>query len=668
MAGNDLNRSEPVIDFTSQDFASMNADLEAYAQATWSDRWTDFNLGQLAVLMRDTLSYNFDLGTFYMNGLLNETFVTTALRRQNLIKLGRSVEYSVPSASSATVVLELTLDPGESFPVTLLTATHSASNSGGDIISYVPAADTVIANALVNPVAVTFVEGTYVVGESLGSSDGAQAQRFLIGSGGVLFREPSNTLIVTVNAVSWTKYESLVDMGPSTTGYLVDQEESGDVFVVFGDGVNGKVPPITHVIEATYRYLADADARPADGNLGSDTITSIVAMPSAVLSLTNPNPASNGGPEPTNQQIRVAIPAATRVKSSAINALDIADAAKQVAGVAKAFSAPGDPLLRTILLAIAPAGGGQPSDLLKNQVLTSLRPIKLIGPRVAISGPVYKRLRIAILAHVAAGSQQQSVVAVLQSALTNTATGAGIFDYNQMEFRGVDEEDQPQVSVTVLQSVFEQIASKGLRRGEIEVLDVVPEARSLSSTTGDGTVTSIVTPTNDTLRREWAILFTSSTTFDVKERIVGQVTSISDAGITDDAQDFPTGLSGLGFTVLNPQRQVADTFVVSANTQTTITTTVSGMFLATAVGASYYVERSLGASGTVGVTYNALDAQAVNVLSFLVNAGASPWAAGDTLVIDTYPPAGDIDTLRGDEIALLDLADLTIRPAGGIQV
>lgn len=655
-SGNNLNRSEPVIDFTSADSESVVADMISFAQANFSDTWTDFNAGQLARVNLDLTAYQFDLLMFYLNALINECFVPTALRRQSLIDLGRALDFRVPSAGAANVTMTLTFDPAGTYPVTILASTHRVSNAGSrDEVIFMPVADvTVVAFPPGGTQDIAFVEGDLIF-DALGASTGLPDQRFLLPSKPVI----DGTLIIRVAGVPWTEVDNAVDMAASDEEFRTETDEQSNTTVIFGDGINGKIPPLAAAITAEYKIGGGKR-----GNLQSGVITNVVSMPLAVTAVTNGSPSTDGSDAPDNRTIRRNIPASLRQNNGAITAQEVADAALLTAGVAKAFTDPGDPLTREINLYIAPDGGGFPTDVLKNQVLLDLATKKMVGQRIAVQDPVYKQLRAELLINVLSGFRQFEAQNAVTAVLTNP-NGTGAYDFDNVNFGGLEADGQPEASVDTFHQLFDALGTAGVGRVEVVGLDVVPGARLLTPNTGDGTVGSIATPTNDHKRREWVIAFTGATTFVVRERIVGTIKQVQDSSLIDDTQNFTFDLLAAGFTILNPDRRAGTTFSVLSNTTTQVNTTAGGLFLATEPGASYYIERTLGATGTVGVLYNALDKDGVNVLDFLVTAGGSPFSSTDEIIIDVFPPVSDI-ILRPDEILQLTGTNLTIRLAGGV--
>ena len=95
----------PVINYTSRDFNSIRNDLLEYAKRYYPDTYQDFNEASFGSLMVDMVAYIGDILSFYTDYQANESFMTNAIERQNVIKHARQMgyKYSVSAASSGLV-------------------------------------------------------------------------------------------------------------------------------------------------------------------------------------------------------------------------------------------------------------------------------------------------------------------------------------------------------------------------------------------------------------------------------------------------------------------------------------------------------------------------------------------------------------------------------------
>tara|TARA_R100000664_G_C2760088_1_gene150760 strand:+ start:15485 stop:17275 length:1791 start_codon:yes stop_codon:yes gene_type:complete len=96
-----MPKKQPSIDYTSRDFASIRADLEAYAQRYYPDNFKDFTEASFGSLMLDTVAYVGDMLSFYVDYQANESFLSTAMEFNNVLKLSNSLGYKFkPYAAS----------------------------------------------------------------------------------------------------------------------------------------------------------------------------------------------------------------------------------------------------------------------------------------------------------------------------------------------------------------------------------------------------------------------------------------------------------------------------------------------------------------------------------------------------------------------------------------
>jgi hypothetical protein len=104
-------------------------------------------------------------------------------------------------------------------------------------------------------------------------------------------------------------------------------------FVLFGDGINGRIPASSVAITATYRV-----GNGADGNVASNTIGSQLTNTVSGVSVNNASEASGGSDAESNDSIRYNAPRALRASRRAVSLRDYGYLALNVSGVAKAIA------------------------------------------------------------------------------------------------------------------------------------------------------------------------------------------------------------------------------------------------------------------------------------------------------------------------------------------
>lgn len=81
------------INYLSRDFASIKNDLIEHAKRYYPDTFRDFSDAGFGALMVDAVSYIGDILSFYLDYQANESFLTTAIEYNNVLKHGQTVGY-----------------------------------------------------------------------------------------------------------------------------------------------------------------------------------------------------------------------------------------------------------------------------------------------------------------------------------------------------------------------------------------------------------------------------------------------------------------------------------------------------------------------------------------------------------------------------------------------
>jgi hypothetical protein len=163
-------------------------------------------------------------------------------------------------------------------------------------------------------------QGRTYADDPLGSSTGLADQTFetsqehyINGSG-----------IVTVDGVIWSEVDNFLASKPGDRHYQIQLGENDKATVVFGNGVNGRIPTLgVGNVSIEYRYGANEN-----GNVGANTITVDKTGLTYVNKLWNPRQATgwaeaDGASEASLELAKVKGPASLRIKDIAVSADDV---------------------------------------------------------------------------------------------------------------------------------------------------------------------------------------------------------------------------------------------------------------------------------------------------------------------------------------------------------
>lgn len=160
----------------------------------------------------------------------------------------------------------------------------------------------------------------------LGSSNGAPNQRFETTRDYFI----ANSQVVTVDAEEWIKVTDFLNSTSQDKHYRIELGKNDRATVVFGDGNNGRIPPVG-VGNISISYRVDANN---DGNVGANTIVVDRTGLSFVNRLYNPRQAggwsqAEGATEESLELAKISGPASLRVKEVAISPDDLVTLTKR---------------------------------------------------------------------------------------------------------------------------------------------------------------------------------------------------------------------------------------------------------------------------------------------------------------------------------------------------
>ena len=93
------------INYTNREFETIKGDLVEYAKRYYPNTYKDFNEASFGALMLDTVAYIGDMLSFYLDYQANESFLSTAIDPNNVIKLSKTLGYKYKGAPSSSGIL-----------------------------------------------------------------------------------------------------------------------------------------------------------------------------------------------------------------------------------------------------------------------------------------------------------------------------------------------------------------------------------------------------------------------------------------------------------------------------------------------------------------------------------------------------------------------------------
>ena len=128
---------------TELDFDTIKANLKAHMQD--QEEFTDYNFDAsgLAVIL-DLLAYNTHYNAVMAHMVANEAFIDSAVKRNSVVSIGKTMGYTPRSARSAKATINLTVTPATTYTSNTLVIgrnTQFTSSVNGVGYSFYPSQD-----------------------------------------------------------------------------------------------------------------------------------------------------------------------------------------------------------------------------------------------------------------------------------------------------------------------------------------------------------------------------------------------------------------------------------------------------------------------------------------------------------------------------------------------
>lgn len=394
----------PHIDYTDKDYHALRDAMLALATEKLPG-WTDHSANDPGVVLLDLFAYMGDLILYYQDRIANESFLDTAVERRSVINLLRLVGYELRPPQPASVDLTLLFKPDLKTDAVVTIDEKAefktnAGSAGSDPVGfrYVRQPLTIDLKSLPQ---IQHADGkTYRCYDSLpvvqvdsamekeivGSSDYSSGLRFRLAGTPLIV----DSLEVYVSGVKWERRETLFYSDSASMHYVVRRDESDVSWIEFGDGKFGSIPKKgTNNITASYRVGGGAK-----GNVPKNSIfkASAVGDPGSNLQLVfNPDPSSGGMEREDCAQAVLRGPQLFRARSRAVTAEDYEAYARDF-GVAKVRARAAN--WNVVELYVAPAGGGKPSDTLKENLRLYFEDKRMLTTIIEVKDPEYVNVKV----------------------------------------------------------------------------------------------------------------------------------------------------------------------------------------------------------------------------------------------------------------------------------
>lgn len=422
----------PQVDYTSRDYQSLREELIELIPF-FAPKWTNRDPADFGMTMLELFAYIGDQLNYYIDRSINESFITTASQRDNVLKLARLLGYQPIDSTASSVLLTFSNSTASSIIVPKRTQVATSLTSSGQVIQIVFETDSAVtvpakAAGINGSITVTATQGEsrgYGVDDDngkIGDSDGTPNQVYQIPEIPVV----NNSIEIYVSGVKFTQVPYLIDYQGYDPVFSVITNSDGETFVQFGDNISGRIPNNGAEIFAYYRVGGGTL-----GNVAAGSIRYILTNSAIGLTVNNPNVgelsgAASGGADPeATDSIRINAPKSIRALNRAVSLADYAALAIQVPGVAKSIAVAD--VFSSVTLFIAPYGdSGLQSDGITSSVVFNNLAEEVLdyftdkippGVSLTLQPPTYVDVRIKLDVVILPQYKSSQVVANINSAI-----------------------------------------------------------------------------------------------------------------------------------------------------------------------------------------------------------------------------------------------------------
>lgn len=406
--------SQPIVQLSYLDKSYKEArdELLAKAPIVSNGVWTDLNSSELLVALLELVLGVNDLNMFYYDHQTNEAFLDRAKERKNVISHCNDISYRLSSWSPAigSVVVKLR-DPQEGYvfipKYTLLTSKAGLPyycTDGSYLTNIIPTISISVAQGLPNVITYT--------------SNGLSDQKYLIPSTFVA----EGSITVTLEDVEWECIDDhFVKSGPYSEHYMLALESNNSMYVLFGDGIVGSIPPEGSVITIEW-----ADTVGPAGNVKANQISGFNDQSAFTQLLVISSTIFSGGAQPeTIEAAKKLAPMTLRSLWRGVTRDDFVVLTEQFPGVRQAsvLDINDYPLYSfslsyySVVVVAIPQDGDYLSDQYKLELTQYLEDRKYVTCDIQVSDPEYYLINIEAAIYKYKDYDERSVLANVEKAL-----------------------------------------------------------------------------------------------------------------------------------------------------------------------------------------------------------------------------------------------------------
>tara|TARA_B100000575_G_C23123170_1_gene650277 strand:+ start:472 stop:2421 length:1950 start_codon:yes stop_codon:yes gene_type:complete len=433
----------PFTQFANLDFNEIKAQIRDYLRSNSNFSDFDFEGSNFSILI-DTLAYNTYINAFNANLVANETFLDSAVIRENVVSLARNIGYVPRSKTAARAIVSFDVQSANSAPRLYLKPGLVCVGEANDTTFRFSTLET-YTSSLNNGVSsftnIEVLQGTLL--EKQFQINNSQDQRYILSNSDI----DASTIKVYVSGPSDTgigrefkMIDNILNIDKNSEIFFIQEVQDEKYEILFGDGFFGKKLENGSVVTVRYIITDGEEGNGAGGRANTtgnfdfagvftdlDPIdpSSLTVIPDSGITITTVENASNGAEKEDLSSIKYFAPRLYSAQYRAVTGRDYEAIIQSIYPRTESVAVVGGeeldpPQFGKVQISIKPKNGTYVSDFDKQQIKNNLKSYAIAGINADIID--LKVLYVELDSTIYYNSAQVSSSNKLKSRITNALT------------------------------------------------------------------------------------------------------------------------------------------------------------------------------------------------------------------------------------------------------
>ncbi len=433
----------PFTQFANLDFNEIKAQIRDYLRSNSNFSDFDFEGSNFSILI-DTLAYNTYINAFNANLVANETFLDSAVIRENVVSLARNIGYVPRSKTAARAIVSFDVQSANSASRLYLKPGLVCVGEANDTTFRFSTLET-YTSSLNNGVSsftnIEVLQGTLL--EKQFQINNSQDQRYILSNSDI----DASTIKVYVSGPSDTgigrefkMIDNILNIDKNSEIFFIQEVQDEKYEILFGDGFFGKKLENGSVVTVRYIITDGEEGNGAGGRANTtgnfdfagvftdlDPIdpSSLTVIPDSGITITTVENASNGAEKEDLSSIKYFAPRLYSAQYRAVTGRDYEAIIQTIYPRTESVAVVGGeeldpPQFGKVQISIKPKNGTYVSDFDKQQIKNNLKNYAIAGINADIID--LKVLYVELDSTIYYNSAQVSSSNKLKSRITNALT------------------------------------------------------------------------------------------------------------------------------------------------------------------------------------------------------------------------------------------------------